>query len=205
MNLLILLGLSSHPPFYTDRFGATNDIILRSDGKKLRQTRLIMIYVSVLVVILCLTLPSNIFWITYSLAQCLHHLGGRGIYEHMEQSITVGTWGMVSGFFSNILASLLDYLFANNFTCLFGSNLNRNSCKSIHNYSCSRRGNSTREVSSFLKGPLILMKLIRRAAYNTYGQKLWSRLEYLSFALFSTRIPYHRLWSKQLLPLENLF
>ena len=154
---ILAAGLSSASTFLSlIGFSATNDIIPREalTAKRLRQTRLIMVCVSVLVVILCLTLPSNIFWITYFAGPVFASSWGAVAFMSIwSKSITEAGafWGMVSGFFSNILASLLDYLTPVTLPVYLDPILIGILVSLFTIILVSRRGNSTREISSFMK------------------------------------------------------
>ena len=113
---ILAAGLSSASTFLSlIGFSATNDIMPKDSSTevKLKQTRITMICVSLLVVTLCLTLPSNIFWITYFAGPVFASSWGAVAFMSIwSKNITESAafWGMVSGFFSNIIASLIDYL-----------------------------------------------------------------------------------------------
>ena len=113
---ILAAGLSSASTFLSlIGFSATNDIMPKDSSTevKLKQTRITMICVSLLVVTLCLTLPSNIFWITYFAGPVFASSWGAVAFMSIwSKNITESAafWGMVSGFFSNITASLIDYL-----------------------------------------------------------------------------------------------
>lgn len=113
---ILAAGLSSASTFLSlIGFSATNDIMPKDSSTevKLKRTRITMICVSLLVVTLCLTLPSNIFWITYFAGPVFASSWGAVAFMSIwSKNITESAafWGMVSGFFSNIIASLIDYL-----------------------------------------------------------------------------------------------
>ncbi len=111
---IIAAGLSSASTFLSlIGFSATNDV-LKSDHnakqQQLKLTRYLMVGVSVLVLICALTLPNNIFWITYFAGPVFASSWGVVAFMSIWSSrITEAAafWGMLAGFFGNIAFNLL--------------------------------------------------------------------------------------------------
>ena len=110
---ILAAGLSSASTFLSlIGFSSTNDIFNPSNDPvtQLRLTRHTIIFVGVAVVLLCLILPSNIFWITYFAGPVFASSWGAVAFMSIwSKSITESGafWGMLSGFFGNIAANLI--------------------------------------------------------------------------------------------------
>jgi sodium/pantothenate symporter len=110
---ILAAGLSSASTFLSlIGFSSTNDIFHHSNDPdtQLRSTRYTIIFIGVAVVLLCLILPSNIFWITYFAGPVFASSWGAVAFMSIwSKSITESGafWGMLSGFFGNIAANLI--------------------------------------------------------------------------------------------------
>lgn len=111
---IIAAGLSSASTFLSlIGFSATNDVLNTDHDAKQQQlklTRYLMVGISVLVLISALTLPNNIFWITYFAGPVFASSWGVVAFMSVWSSrITEAAafWGMLAGFFGNIAFNLL--------------------------------------------------------------------------------------------------
>ena len=110
---ILAAGLSSASTFLSlVGFSASNDIFQHSNDpkKQLRSTRYTMIVMGLIVVVLCLVLPTNIFWITYFAGPVFASSWGVVAFMSIwSRRITEAGafWGMVSGFMGNVIANLL--------------------------------------------------------------------------------------------------
>ena len=110
---ILAAGLSSASTFLSlVGFSASNDIFQHSNDpkKQLRSTRYTMIVMGLIIVVLCLVLPTNIFWITYFAGPVFASSWGVVAFMSIwSKRITEAGafWGMVSGFMGNVIANLL--------------------------------------------------------------------------------------------------
>ncbi len=110
---ILAAGLSSASTFLSlVGFSMSNDILkLPGDASsQLRVTRLTMLVIGVAVIILALTLPSNIFWITYFAGPLFASSWGAVAFMSIWSSrITEAGafWGMAMGFGVNVAMNLL--------------------------------------------------------------------------------------------------
>lgn len=113
---ILAAGLSSASTFLSlVGFSASNDIFRHSDDprKQLRSTRFTMVAIGLIVIVLALAVPRNIFWITYFAGPVF--ASSWGIVAFMSvwsKRITEAGafWGMVTGFLGNIATNLLSLL-----------------------------------------------------------------------------------------------
>lgn len=113
---ILAAGLSSASTFLSlVGFSASNDIFRHSDDprKQLRSTRYTMVAIGLIVIVLALAVPRNIFWITYFAGPVF--ASSWGIVAFMSvwsKRITEAGafWGMVTGFLGNIATNLLSLL-----------------------------------------------------------------------------------------------
>ena len=110
---ILAAGLSSASTFLSlVGFSASNDIFqdAKNPETQLRSTRYTIIVIGLIVVALCLILPSNIFWITYFAGPVFASSWGVVAFMSIwSKRITEGGafWGMLMGFLGNIAANLL--------------------------------------------------------------------------------------------------
>ena len=110
---ILAAGLSSASTFLSlVGFSASNDIFqdAKNPETQLRSTRYTIIIIGLIVVALCLILPSNIFWITYFAGPVFASSWGVVAFMSIwSKRITEGGafWGMLMGFLGNIAANLL--------------------------------------------------------------------------------------------------
>lgn len=113
---IMAAGLSSASTFLSlVGFSASNDIFRHSEDpqKQLRATRYTMVVVGVVVVVLALVVPRNIFWITYFAGTLFASSWGAVAFMSIwSKRITEGAafWGMVAGFAGNIATNLVPLL-----------------------------------------------------------------------------------------------
>ena len=113
---ILSAGLSSASTFLSlIGFSASNDIFMYESNakKKLRVTRYTMIIFGLIVITLCLMLPSNIFWITYFAGPVFASSWGVVAFMSIwSTSITEAAafWGMINGFFGNIAINIFSLL-----------------------------------------------------------------------------------------------
>ena len=93
-------------------FSASNDIFLKDSSPEMRLqlTRYTMIFIGLIVISLCLSLPSSIFWITYFAGPVFASSWGVVAFMSIwSRSITEAAafWGMVTGFLGNTCANLI--------------------------------------------------------------------------------------------------
>ena len=109
---ILSAGLSSASTFLSlIGFSASNDIFIYDSNpqKKLLVTRYTMVVFGLIVITLCLLLPSNIFWITYFAGPVFASSWGAVAFMSVwSKSITEAAafWGMISGFCGNIAANI---------------------------------------------------------------------------------------------------
>ena len=110
---ILAAGLSSASTFLSlIGFSASNDIFqgAKNPETQLKSTRYTIIIIGLVVVTLCLILPSNIFWITYFAGPVFASSWGVVAFMSIWSSrITEAGafWGMLTGFLGNIAANLL--------------------------------------------------------------------------------------------------
>ena len=113
---ILSAGLSSASTFLSlIGFSASNDIFVYESNaeKKLLVTRYTMIIFGLIVITLCLMLPSNIFWITYFAGPVFASSWGVVAFMSIwSTSITEAAafWGMINGFFGNIAMNIFSLL-----------------------------------------------------------------------------------------------
>ena len=113
---ILSAGLSSASTFLSlIGFSASNDIFVYESNaeKKLLVTRYTMIIFGLIVITLCLMLPSNIFWITYFAGPVFASSWGVVAFMSIwSTSITEAAafWGMINGFFGNIAINIFSLL-----------------------------------------------------------------------------------------------
>lgn len=113
---IMAAGLSSASTFLSlVGFSVSNDVFRHSDNpqKQLKSTRYTMLAVALLVLVLALVVPSNIFWITYFAGPVF--ASSWGVVAFMSIWSTRVTeagafWGMVAGFAGNVGTNLLSLL-----------------------------------------------------------------------------------------------
>ena len=109
---ILSAGLSSASTFLSlIGFSASNDIFIYESNpqKKLLVTRYKMVVFGLIVITLCLLVPSNIFWITYFAGPVFASSWGVVAFMSVwSRSITEAAafWGMINGFFGNIATNL---------------------------------------------------------------------------------------------------
>ena len=110
---ILAAGLSSASTFLSlVGFSASTDVFQsnRTPEQQLRFTRVVMIIVSLLVLLLALVVPSNIFWITYFAGPLFASCWGAVAFMSVwSKRITASGafWGMVAGFVGNIATNLV--------------------------------------------------------------------------------------------------
>ena len=106
-------GLSSASTFLSlIGFSVSNDVFRHSDNEQqqLRSTRYAMIIIGLIVLVLALVVPSNIFWITYFAGPVFASSWGIVAFMSVWSArITEAAafWGMVAGFVGNIATNLV--------------------------------------------------------------------------------------------------
>jgi sodium/pantothenate symporter len=111
---ILAAGLSSASTFLSlIGFSASNDILIgtKDTEHQLKLTRYTIVAIGLIVVTLCLILPSNIFWITYFAGPVFASSWGVVAFMSIwSKRITEGGafWGMLTGFVGNITANLLE-------------------------------------------------------------------------------------------------
>ena len=94
-------------------FSVGNDLLPRKDKLTLRTSRLSMLATAVIVLILCLLLPPNIFWLMLFIGTVFASSWGPvGFMSIWSKSITADAafWGIIVGFSGNVIPSGLEYL-----------------------------------------------------------------------------------------------
>jgi len=110
---ILAAGLSSASTFLSlVGFSISNDVLKLPKNTKvqLRVTRITMLLVGLVVITLALTLPSNIFWITYFAGPLFASSWGAVAFMSIWSSkITEAGafWGMTAGFTVNVVMNLL--------------------------------------------------------------------------------------------------
>ena len=97
-------------------FSASNDIVKHKNGGEhlnLRITRFVMLAIGLVVLVASLYFPPSIFWLTYFVGTVFASSWGPvGLMSIWSKRITANAafWGMLSGFFCNVIPSGLQYL-----------------------------------------------------------------------------------------------
>ena len=113
---ILAAGLSSASTFLSlVGFSASNDVFGHSGDppRLLRTTRYTMLGIGLVVIVLSLVVPRNIFWITYFAGPVFASSWGAVAFMSIwSKSITEAGafWGMVAGFLGNIATNLLTLL-----------------------------------------------------------------------------------------------
>lgn len=96
-------------------FSASNDIVLHhesSEKKAINFSRLVMLGVGVVALIISMTFPPSIFWVTYFVATVFASSWGPvGFMSVWSKRITKdgAFWGMLSGFVFNVVPTILNF------------------------------------------------------------------------------------------------
>jgi Na+/pantothenate symporter len=110
---IICAALSSASTFLSlVGFSASNDLKASAHRNNLRRTRLAMALISLIILVLSLLLPHNIFWITIFIGTVFASSWGPvGLMSIWSTSITArgARWGMLAGLLGNIIPAGLDY------------------------------------------------------------------------------------------------
>ncbi len=113
---ILAAGLSSASTFLSlVGFSAGNDIFRHSEDpqKQLRSTRYTMVGIGLIVIVLALVVPRNIFWITYFAGTVFASSWGVVAFMSIWSrriTETAAFWGMVTGFLGNIATNLVSLL-----------------------------------------------------------------------------------------------
>ena len=94
-------------------FSVSNDVLSCKEELTLGTSRLAMLATGVVVLLLCLIFPPNIFWLMLFIGTVFASSWGPvGFMSVWSKSITAEAafWGIIAGFFGNVIPAGLDYL-----------------------------------------------------------------------------------------------
>ena len=111
---IVAAALSSASTFLSlVGFSVSNDMGSKPIALTVKTTRLIMLFTSLIVLVCCYFFPPNIFWFMLFIGTVFASSWGPvGLMSIWSKRITkdAAFWGMVSGFFMNVIPATIDYL-----------------------------------------------------------------------------------------------
>lgn len=111
---IVCAALSSASTFLSlIGFSASKDLGIQDNAASLGRTRVAMALISLVVLVLSLFLPHNLFWITLFIGTVFASSWGPvGLMSIWSRSITArgARWGMLAGLLANIVPAALDYI-----------------------------------------------------------------------------------------------
>ena len=111
---IVAAALSSASTFLSlVGFSVSNDIGRKPLAHTINKTRKIMLMTSLIILICCYFFPPNIFWFMLFIGTVFASSWGPvGLMSVWSKRITkdAAFWGMVSGFFMNVIPATIDYL-----------------------------------------------------------------------------------------------
>tara|TARA_B100000795_G_scaffold264938_1_gene246096 strand:- start:2643 stop:4343 length:1701 start_codon:yes stop_codon:yes gene_type:complete len=94
-------------------FSISNDIVVRKQELTLRSSRIAMFITGAAVLVLCFIFPPNVFWLMMFIGTVFASSWGPvGFMSIWSKSITADAafWGIVLGFFGNVIPATLEYI-----------------------------------------------------------------------------------------------
>jgi len=94
-------------------FSISNDIVVRKQELTLRSSRIAMFITGAVVLVLCFIFPPNVFWLMMFIGTVFASSWGPvGFMSIWSKSITAdgAFWGIVLGFFGNVIPATLEYI-----------------------------------------------------------------------------------------------
>lgn len=94
-------------------FSISNDIVVRKQELTLRSSRIAMFVTGAAVLVLCFIFPPNVFWLMMFIGTVFASSWGPvGFMSIWSKSITAegAFWGIVLGFFGNVIPATLEYI-----------------------------------------------------------------------------------------------
>lgn len=94
-------------------FSISNDIVVRKQALTLRSSRIAMFVTGAVVLVLCFIFPPNVFWLMMFIGTVFASSWGPvGFMSIWSKSITAegAFWGIVLGFFGNVIPATLEYI-----------------------------------------------------------------------------------------------
>jgi len=94
-------------------FSVSNDIVVRKKQLTLNASRIAMFVTGLAVLALCFIFPPNVFWLMLFIGTVFASSWGPvGFMSIWSKSITADAafWGIVTGFFGNVIPALLEYI-----------------------------------------------------------------------------------------------
>ena len=111
---IVCAALSSASTFLSlVGFSVSKDLGIQDNAASLGRTRVAMALISLVVLVLSLFLPHNLFWITLFIGTVFASSWGPvGLMSIWSRSITArgARWGMLAGLLANIVPAALDYI-----------------------------------------------------------------------------------------------
>ncbi len=94
-------------------FSVSNDIVVHKKQLTINASRLAMLITGLVVLALCFIFPPNVFWLMLFIGTVFASSWGPvGFMSVWSKSITAdgAFWGIVTGFFGNVIPALFDYI-----------------------------------------------------------------------------------------------
>ena len=94
-------------------FSVSNDIVVHKKQLTINASRLAMLITGLVVLALCFIFPPNVFWLMLFIGTVFASSWGPvGFMSIWSKTITAdgAFWGIVTGFFGNVIPSLFDYI-----------------------------------------------------------------------------------------------
>ena len=94
-------------------FSVSNDIVVRKKQLTVNASRIAMCVTGIVVLVLCFIFPPNVFWLMLFIGTVFASSWGPvGFMSIWSKSITAdgAFWGIVTGFFGNVIPALFDYI-----------------------------------------------------------------------------------------------
>ena len=94
-------------------FSVSNDIVVRKKQLTVNASRIAMLITGLVVLALCFIFPPNVFWLMLFIGTVFASSWGPvGFMSIWSKSITAdgAFWGIVTGFFGNVIPALFDYI-----------------------------------------------------------------------------------------------
>ena len=133
-------------------FSVSNDIVVRKQALTLRASRIAMFATGAAVLVLCFIFPPNVFWLMMFIGTVFASSWGPvGFMSIWSKSITASAafWGIVSGFFGNVIPASLEYMGLINLPSYFNPALIGASISLITIICISKRGNVTTQETEY--------------------------------------------------------
>ena len=94
-------------------FSVSNDIVVHKKQLTVNASRIAMLITGLVVLVLCFIFPPNVFWLMLFIGTVFASSWGPvGFMSIWSKTITAdgAFWGIVTGFFGNVIPSLFDYI-----------------------------------------------------------------------------------------------